>query len=827
MRNLSKGFDIREVFPIYAVENDFLVSRTAEITAAYTLTLPEIYTLSKEDYEAMHALWVSAIKVLPDYTVICKQDWFTKEDYRSSVVGESEPGFLESAYRQHFEGRPYLKHTCYLFITQSRKGRSRMQSTDSLLLKGRITPQEVDGKVFDTFSESISQMEQILNDSGVILIERIDAEGLLGSNEAEGVLSKHMNLTQDERRLPLQDMVINKGEVTIGDKHLVLHTLSDAAQLPHVVGTDLRYEPFSTETSDCLVSFAAPVGLLLTTNHLYTQVIFKEDSEEIKRHLEKTSNMMYSLQQLSSSNLVNKEFIDACLGMASTHKLTLVRCHCHVMAWTNCREELRQLKNEVGSAMTKMDCRIRHNTTDAPVLFWSSIPGNAGDFPREETYTTFLENALSFFTAETNYQDTPSVKGVKFSDRITGKPVLVDLSDYPLEKGIIDNGNKFVLGFSGSGKSFCMNHVMRHYYEQDSHIIIVDMGNSYEAQCLLVNETTGGRDGIYYIYTEENPIAFNPFFTADRIYDVEKKESLKALVLSLWRRGGDMKDTERVAVENSVTLYIRRIQSGAAPASFNAYYEFANTTYREMLSSDDLFHPYMFDLDSFLYVLKPYYKGGEYDYLLNSEKELDLLDKRFIVFEIDAIKDNPTLFPVVTLVIMEAYVNKMRRLKGKRKILLMEEVWKAIAKEGMAEYIQYLYKTVRKYFGEVITVTQEVDDIISSSVVKESIIMNADCKILLDQRKYLNKFSTIQALLGLTDKEKAEILSMNRAKRPGANYKEVWIGLGGKRSAVYGIEVSGKERWCYTTKEQEKHRLFTRYKETGSMHRAIEEISTQ
>jgi len=187
-----------------------------------------------------------------------------------------------------------------------------------------------------------------------------------------------------------------------------------------------------------------------------------------------------------------------------------------------------------------------------------------------------------------------------------------------------------------------------------------------------------------------------------------------------------------------------------------------------------------------------------------SAENIDLLHKRFVVFEIDAVKDNAELFPVVTIIIMEAFINKMRRLKGVRKQLICEEAWKALSSANMASYLQYLYKTVRKYFGEAIVVTQEVDDIISSPIVKESIINNSDCKILLDQRKYMNRFDQIQSLLGLTEKEKSQILSINQSNDPSRRYKEVWIGLGGTHSAVYATEVSMHEYLAYTTEETEK-----------------------
>ena len=235
--------------------------------------------------------------------------------------------------------------------------------------------------------------------------------------------------------------------------------------------------------------------------------------------------------------------------------------------------------------------------------------------------------------------------------------------------------------------------------------------------------------------------------------------------------------------------------------------------FREYLEDENVGKEY-FDLFNFLLVLGPYYKGGIYDFLLNSDKQLDLQTKRFIVFELDNIKENPTLLSIVTIIIMETFISKMRKLKGIRKMILLEEAWKAISKEGMAEYLRYLFKTVRKFFGEAVVVTQEVDDIINSPIVKESIINNSDCKILLDQRKYMNKFDIIQNILGLTEKERSQILSINQNLDPKRKYKEVWIGLGGTQSAVYGTEVSAEEDIAFSTEEKEKVRLYARWRGT-------------
>ena len=516
---------------------------------------------------------------------------------------------------------------------------------------------------------------------------------------------------------------------------------------------------------------------------------------------------MQSLSRYSRGNQINKEWVDQYLNEAHSFGLTSIRAHFNVMAWAEDAETLQHIRNDVGSQLALMECRPRHNTVDAATLYWAGMPGNAGDFPAEESFYTFIEPALCFFTEETNYKSSPSPFGIKMCDRVSGKPLHLDISDLPMKRGTITNRNKFVLGPSGSGKSFFMNHLVRQYYEQGTHVVLVDTGNSYQGLCGLINRKTKGQDGIYYTYTEDSPISFNPFFTDDYVFDVEKKDSIKTLLLTLWKGEEDkVSKTESGELGSAVNAYIDLIRSDRTiRPCFDTFYEFLKDDYRRELEQREIkVGKEDFNIDNILITLRQYYKGGRFDFLLNSEENIDLLGKRFIVFEVDSIKDNKELFPVVTIIIMESFVNKMRRLKGVRKMLIVEEAWKALTSANMADYMRYMYKTVRKYFGEVVTVTQEVEDIISSPIVKESIINNSDCKILLDQRKFMNRFGAIQSLLGLTDKEKSQILSINMSNHPGRFYKEVWIGLGGVQSAVYATEVSRSEYLTYTTEESEK-----------------------
>ena len=805
MRNVLKAETLERRFPLLSVENGCIVSKDADLTVAFEVELPELYTVTADEYEAMHSSWIKAAKVLPEHSVVCKQDWFVKETYRPKT-DDGEQSFLTRSYELHFNERPYLNHKCYLFLTKTTRERSRRKSDFNTLCRGFLLPKEITDKdAAARFLEAVEQFERIMNDSGHIRLRRLETDEITGTKERPGLVEKYFSLSLEDETAVLQDICLKPGRMRIGDKRLCLHTLSDTEDLPGRLSTDMRYERMSTDRSDCRLSFAAPVGLLLSCNHIYSQYVFIDDAQEILQMMEKNSRNMLSLSKYSRSNAVNQEWTEMYLDEAHTKGVLPVRCHCNVIAWAEDAEEFRRIRNDTGSQLAMMECTPRYNTIDTPVIYWAGIPGNAGDFPSEESFYTFLEQAVCLFAGETNYRSSPSPFGIRLADRQNGIPVHVDISDLPMKRGIITNRNKFILGPSGSGKSFFTNHLVRQYYEQGAHILLVDTGNSYQGLCRMIHDRTNGKDGIYITYEEDNPISFNPFYTESGKFDVEKRDSINTLILTLWKREDESpKRSEEVALSGAVNAYIRKISENRnIRPDFNGFYEFVTEDYRRMIEEKKV-REKDFDIDGFLNVLEPFYRGGDYDFLLNSDKELDLTGKRFIVFELDNISSNKVLLPVVTLIIMETFIAKMRRLKGIRKMILIEECWKALMSANMSEYIKYLFKTVRKYFGEAVVVTQEVDDIISSPIVKEAIINNSDCKILLDQRKYMNKFEHIQRLLGLTEKEKGQILSINRANHPGRFYREVWIGLGGTCSAVYATEVSEEEYFTFTTEESEK-----------------------
>ncbi|MET4083907.1 conjugation system TraG family ATPase [Pedobacter sp. UYP30] len=813
--------EAQHILPIYKVENNCVLSMQGDITIAYKATLPEIFTLSDRDYEAYHQSWVKAIKILPTYSIFHKQDWFTESAYKADFE-KSDTSFLSRASEKFFNERPFLDHHCYIFLTKKPKDRKLSSSVYSNILRKSIVPVQTTNPVLlREFLDSAGQFARILKDSGFVDLQRLNDDELAGTANHAGIIERYCFLTDVGRQPLIQDIHI-KDEIRIGEKHVELYTLSDTEELPPLCGSRINYDKYSTDRTKFSIGFASPLGTLLNCNHILNQYIFIEDAQKTIKRLEAKKLRLQSLSSYSRANAVGRDAVNDFLNEAIVNQRLPIKAHFNVLTWSEDSEKVGDLKNLVSSAMAQMDAIAKQETDGQAQIWWSGLPGNEADFPMNDTFDTFLEQATCFFNLESNYRSSISSFGLRLGDLLSGKPVHVDISDEPIKQGFTTNRNKFILGPSGSGKSFFTNHMIRSYYEQGAHVVLVDVGHSYKGLCDLVG-------GYYFTYTEHNPIKFNPFYlTSGDVLDTEKKESIKTLLLALWKKEDEtFRRSEYVALSNALTLYFEHIEKRPYIfPCFNTFYEFLLSEYMQVLE-DGKVKEKDFDVSNFLYVLNPYYRGGEFDYLLNATENLDLLNERFIVFELDQVKDHPILFPAITLIIMEVFISKMRKLKGIRKVILLEEAWKAIAKEGMAEYIKYLFKTVRKFFGEAIVVTQEVEDIISSTVVKQAIINNSDCKILLDQSKYQNKFDSIQELLGLTEKEKAQILSMNKANDPKRKYKEVFISLGGQYSKVYRTEVSLEEYLAYTTEESEKLKVQQYAKRYGSIKKGIAVLANE
>ncbi len=788
--------ELSELLPVYGVEGGCILSKRGDFTLAFRVIKPEIFTLSAADYENLHQVFVKAIRVLAPHSILHLMDWFLA-DRHAADFGQ-ERSFLAQSSERSYNERRWMRHESYAFLTKKTTGRQESSSLFSSLFRRNLLPAEsINGEMAAAFKDIAAQFARILEDSGLIRLELLSVEDLWSGPGRAGLIERYLTLAGE--RQPILGDIDWKDGMRIGNRHCALYTLADAEDLPGTCSSRIDYPLYSADRSRYPIGFACGLGLLLPFDHIYNQYVFTGDAPMAIKKLEAKRLRMQSLASYSRENAISEQGVNGFLNEVVSEQRLPVLAHFNILAWSDVLGELTEIRNRLGSAITQLDAHPRQETVGAPQIWWAGIPGNEGDFPMNETFRTFAEQAACFFELETNYRTSLSSFGIRLGDRLTGRPVHVDIDDEPRRRGWIANFNVTVLSGSGGGKSFSMNHIVRAYYEQGVHILIIDVGGSYEIQCAL-------HGGCYFVYTRETPIRFNPFYIApgDEL-DTEKRESIKTLLLALWKKSEEgYNRSEYVALSNALQGYFELLSRDRRVfPCFDSFYDYLRDEFSASLKADNV-KDKDFDLPNFLYVLRPYYKGGEYDYLLNATENLDLLHERFIVFELDNIKEHPILFPVVTLVIMELFVGKMRKLKGIRKMIVIEEAWKAIAQQGMAEYIKYLFKTARKFFAKAVVVTQEVEDIVSSEVIRQAIINNSDTKILLDQSKFANKFDEIQALLGITDQQKIEILSINKGHEPGSSYKDLWIGLGANHSKVYRLEVSPEEYYTYSSDQRDK-----------------------
>lgn len=802
-----------DIIPVADVEHDVIISKQGDLSLVFSARLPEIFTLSEDEYENIHQGMIRALKALPAGTIFHKQDWFRKRRYVGNF--SKDQSFLQSSGELFFTGRHYLDHDCYFILTQPVKERRQVTSLVNNLLRPHIVAEQtIQPEALQAFENVGAQFIRLVQEAGIALMRLKDAD-ILSDEHRQGLLEQYFSLASSAQELLIKDIGL-KDELRVGEDYVKCFTLSDTKLLPATISSSIAYDRYSTDKTTFPISFAAPCGLLLSCDHVYNQIILIKDALSSRQALEKKALRLRSLATYSRENALSHDAVNQYLNECVGEGRIPAAVHCNLLTMAPSREESREQVNMVSAALAQMEIVAKIETIGAPQIYWACIPGNAANMPGNECFDSFIEQGTCFMNWETSAASSLPATGIRFGDRLTGKPIYVDLFNEPVRSGLITNRNMFVCGASGGGKSMSVNHILRTQYDQGAHILMVDIGGSYKGLCALVG-------GVYFTYEEINPIAFNPFFIPEgEILDTEKKESLKTLLVSLWKQENEhFNRSEYVALSNALQGYYQFLSGDANMfPCFNTFYEYLEDHYTERLREQRVKEK-DFDIDNFLYVLKPYYKGGEFDYLLNASSNVDLLHERFIVFELDNIKDHPILFPVVTLVIMELFVSKMRKIPGILKVLAIEEAWKPITKGAMADFMRYIIKTVRKFYGITCIVTQEIDDLLSSPVIKETIINNSDIKILMDMRKFMHKFDQLQSALGMTDKAKTILLSGNRDNEPGRTYRENYIELGGQYMRVVRNELCPEEYYAYTTEAKEKVKVQQYAEKYGSYEEGI------
>lgn len=802
-----------------------LYTKTGEFSAILAMQNPvQKYCADINEYGSFSNLMTSLMATLGEGYAIHKQDILTRKNFHSCDEGNKE--FLSRSYFKYFEGREYKDCTTYITITQENK-KSRLFSYD--------------GKKWKDFLVKVGKVRDQLRDRGI-------NSKFLTAKEAKFFVDQYLSQDYTSEHVSLNNFKVGEEQIGVGERKFKIYSLVDVDSV--VLPTLIR--PY---TNIEVNNICMPVDLLALIDNVpeaksvvFNQVVFLPSQKQEMSKLAKKKNRHSSLP--NPSNQIAVDDITRVEELVARESKQLVHCHFNLVVTVDKDADIQKCTNYLENAFGRIGIQISQRAYNQLELFVGSFPGNC--YSMNKDYDRFLTlgdaaGCLMYKEKLPKSEDTPLK--VYYTDR-QGVPVAIDISGKEGKKKLTDNSNFFCLGPSGSGKSFHMNSVVRQLWEQNTDVVMVDTGNSYEGLC----EYVGGK---YISYTEEHPITMNPFKIQRQELNVEKMDFLKNLVMLIWKGNAAVPSKiEELLIEQVIKEYYeayfmgfkgysktqiealhkkflietategkptdtnedveeriwskikdmedRRKALVVDELSFNSFFEYSTARLPYICSENRITG---IDMSSYNFSMSEFYRGGTYERTLNENIDSSLFDETFIVFEIDTIKDNKTLFPLVTLIIMDVFIQKMR-IKKNRKVLVIEEAWKAVASPMMAEYIKYLYKTARKFWAMVGVVTQELQDIIGSPIVKEAIINNSDITILLDQGKFKERFDDIKAVLGLTDVECSKIFTINRLenKEGRSFFREVFIRRG-LVSDVYGVEEPRECYMTYTTERAEKEAL--------------------
>lgn len=751
-----------------------LYTKTGEYSAVIKMENPvQKYSANIDAYYEYTNLFSSIVLTLGEGYAIHKQDVFCKKKFIDETGNNHE--YLSDSYFKYFTGREYTDTFTYLVITQECK-KSKLLSYDS--------------RKWKDFLVKVRKVQDQLKDANIKV-------NFLNKKEASLYVDRYFAMNFSDKTVSMTGFMVDDETISMGERRCKMYSLVDvdSINLPSLIRPFTNIEVNNTTMPVDLVS--AIDSIPEATTVIYNQIIFIPGQKKELGILDKKKNRHASIP--NPTNQMAVEDIKRVQEVIARESKQLVYTHYNLAVVTDSKTDIQKCTNYIENAFSRLGIHISKRAYNQLELFVNSFPGNCYNMnPDYDRFLTLSDAAACLMYKERIQHSEDSPLKIYYTDR-QGVPVAIDISGKEGKEKITDNSNFFCLGPSGSGKSFHMNSVVRQMWEQNTDVVMVDTGNSYEGLC----EYVGGK---YISYTEEHPITMNPFRIKREEYNVEKIGFLKNLIMLIWKGSdGTITKTEDKLIEQTITEYYENYFNGKIKSlSFNTFYEFSVETIPRICRDNNLTG---IDIASFDFLMKGFYKGGNYELTLNEDLDTTLFDETFIVFEIDSIKDNPLLFPIVTLIIMDLFIQKMR-IKKNRKVLVIEEAWKAIASPMMAEYIKYLYKTARKFWACVGVVTQEIQDIIGSPIVKEAIINNSDVVMLLDQSKFKERFDDIQSILGLTEVDCKKIFTINRLdNKEGRSYfREVFIRRG-QVGAVYGVEEPHECYMTYTTERAEKEAL--------------------
>ncbi len=845
-----KTTNLEDCIAIAAVTDDAIIARDGALTIGWELFCGEEYGITQEQYDIMTKLMTSSFRTLEEWTMVHRQDVYCRRRYHSEESGH----FLCDCFSRHFEGREYMEHRQFIWFTfnPAKPGKPGVMKPAFGASAGGIRYKSPVMKnlqhTIDKFSSRCSEFMAALSASGCIRYKRVTSEELEGTPGGDAGLLEEYRCWFGEP-YSSSDIVQTDGTyLDMGKKRMFSYSMSQSDDFPSEISNTIKEHTLSTDECDIVLSGTSPLGSALPFEHIVNIYYLLPDQQFAIRELDRRKKNMTAMSSGSTENEVNAEGISQFIEMIHSESSMAIFSHMNIMAWGE-REKTDSMQSAISAALKQMGMSAKQNTVDMPQLFLAGFPGGALEIGEDNMMLCELEQAMCTGIFETYTRDFPNGT-LKICDRRRHIPVVIDTQQAAYEANLIENYNAFILGPSGTGKSFFTNWYVRNCFDAGQHVFIIDKGDSYEGLCKVINHETGGRDGVYYKWSNENPFAFAPF-EGCREWNNDSDDVnfgmsfLISVIKIIWTPSEGWNNVNESVLYRIIEGFIGSLPPDSPDPIFDDFLKYikAEVTPRILGASrgskSDAVQrkhtpyviagvsvtPDIFDIRSMSIALDHYSKSGRFGFLLNNPHPSDLFRSRFVVFEVDAISNiDKTLYALCTFCIIHVFERKMRSRSDAFRLMFIEEAWQAIASDATAEYLRGVWKTARKYHTSATVVTQQVSDIISSPIIKDAIIGNSPVKILLDQKDNKNAMKEIALLLGLNPTEKALMASVGKKVSTDAPYREVFISLGGKRCGVYALEVSPEEAMVYESDKVAKRPLMDAAKQEGDIIKAIEKL---
>lgn len=841
--NISRAL-WNERFPLLGVKDDVILNKRGELTVGWELSLPPVYSLREQDYAALNEALLSAVRVLPAWCVVHRQDIYLYDSYKAAPSNS----FLGESYQRHFAGRRYLVHKARIFLTFSSRSVVEGPSRSSGLISGfrggfkGVTRQQVE--------DCLNRAQEFIGTvcaSGFVSSRRLTYADYVGSSEIFGVIEEAYLLGMESNSV--SDLQMTGETVSHGDSVIFSFHVGEARRMPVEISDTQKIESLSSGGQDIYLSFGAKCGILMGVEHIVNHVLVTVPQVSVERQLESERKRKMSGSSSAENEVGAEESREFIRSMHAESNIIVYSC-LNVVAWCH-KDDYFQKRSAVSSALQSMGFMVSSNLIDTPVLWYAGIPGAAPELGKECLMRIPADASLSMYAWET-YTGDEEGGNFYISDRVRHTPFKITMFRAAMAAGRVTDYNAMVVGPTGSGKSFVTNELLRNVYDDDGDVTVIDVGDSYEGQTQVVNEQSGGKDGFYYCWDDEHRLSFNPFVDiASWVNPAGILDSghldvvyFTCLLQTIWSPTGGWTSQSDSILSEIIRQFVLHVRTKNI-VIFDDFVKYVRTDVARRIKftgsdPDETKGFYIegaavslsaFDVDSFLFALAPYGAQGSYGFFLNEKDPRDLFSNRWVVFEVAKVADDKSyagrlFFSLLVLSIMNAFQRKMREDRNRFKVLVIEEAWMALANKTMAPFLRENWKVGRKYSVSNIVVTQQVSDLVGTEVeglniIKDTIVSNTGTVILLDQKKALSSFGELSRLLNLTESQQAMVLSVGKALDPRFKYREVFISRGGY-SSVYATEVSVEEALAFESEKKKKLPLLQKAVQLHSIRKAIE-----